>query len=96
MNGALLDELSRLPGAEVARSQWTDKPAIWIDGREIVHAHEPWIEIRLTSKVINRLDDDRVLRRARSSDWVMVDDAERDLILDLASQAASANAASAR
>ena len=96
MNSALLDELGRLPGAEVAPSQWTNEQAIWVDGREIVHAHERWIEIRLTSKLITRLDDDRVLRRARSSDWVMVDEAERDLILALATQASAANAGSAR
>ena len=96
MNTPLLDELSRLPGAEVAPSQWTKEPAIWVDGREIVHAHGRWVEIRLTSKLINRLDDDRVLRRARTSDWVMVDEAERGLILALASQAALANAPSAR
>ena len=91
MNAALLNELSRLEGAEVAPSQWTKEPAIWVDGREIVHAHDPWIEIRLTSKLINRLEDDRVLQRARTSDWVMVDQSERDLILDLAGQAAAAN-----
>ena len=96
MNRALLDELSRLPGAEVARSQWTDEPAIWVEGREIVHAHDRWVEIRLTSKLINRVDDNRVLRRARTSDWVMVDEAERDLILELAGQASAANAATAR
>jgi hypothetical protein len=96
MNRTLLDELSRLPGAEVARSQWTDEPAIWVDGREIIHAHERWVEIRLTSKLINRVDEDRVLRRARTSDWVMVDEAERGLILELANQAAAANAATAR
>ena len=71
MNAALIEELRSLPGVEVAPSQWTQKPAIWVDGREIVHEHEPWIEIRLTSKLINSLDDDRVLRRARTSDWVM-------------------------
>jgi hypothetical protein len=91
MNDALLEELRGLPGAEVRPSQWTREPAIWIDGREIVHAHESWIEIRLTAKLINRLEDDRVLRRARTSDWVMVDEAEQDLILDLAGQAALAN-----
>jgi hypothetical protein len=96
MNRALLDELSRLPGAEVARSQWTDEPEIRVEGREIVHAHERWVEIRLTSKLINRVDDDRVLRRSRTSDWVMVDEAERDLILALANQAAAAKAATAR
>jgi hypothetical protein len=37
-----------------------------------------------------------MLRRARTSDWVMVDEAERDLILELANQAAAANAATAR
>jgi hypothetical protein len=94
VNTALIEELRRLPGVEVAPSQWTQKPAIWINGREIVHEHEPWIEIRLTSKLIHSLDDYRVLRRARTSDWVMVDETERDLILDLASQAATANAAS--
>lgn len=91
MNAALLDELSRLPGAEVAPSQWTKERAIWVDGREIVHAHDSWIEIRLTHKLIARLEDDRVLRRARTSDWVMVDEGERDLILDLATRAAAAN-----
>jgi hypothetical protein len=91
VNRALLDELSRLPGAEIAPSQWTKEPAIWVDGHEIVHAHDPWIEIRLTGKLINRLEDDRVLRRARTSDWVMVDESERALILDLATQAAAAN-----
>jgi Family of unknown function (DUF5519) len=91
MNEALLHELRRLPGTEVAPSQWTGAPALWVDGREIVHAHEPWIEIRLTSKLIDRVDDDRVLRRARTSDWVMVDEGERDLILELATQAAAAN-----
>jgi Family of unknown function (DUF5519) len=94
MNRTLLDELSRLPGAEVARSQWTDEPAIWVDGREIVHAHGRWIEIRLTSRLINQLEDDRVLRRARTSEWVMVDEGEHELILELAGQAASANAPS--
>ena len=91
MNPALLDELSQLSGVEVAPSQWTKQPAIWVDGREIVHAHDRWIEIRLTGELIDRLEDERVLRRARRSDWVMVDEAERELILDLASQAVAAN-----
>jgi Family of unknown function (DUF5519) len=91
MNDDLLAELSGLPGVEVAPSQWTGAPALWIDGREIVHEHDAWIEIRLTSKLINRLDDERAMRRARTSDWVLVDRRERKLILDLASQAVEAN-----
>jgi luciferase-like monooxygenase len=92
VTASVLEELSTLPYAEVAPSQWTGEPAIWVDGREIVHAHGRWIEIRLTSKLINRLEDDRVLRRARTSDWVIVDESERELILELAAQAANANA----
>jgi len=91
VNVELLDELRDLPGVEVAPSQWTGEPALWIEGREIVHAHGEWIEIRLTGKLINRLDDERALRRARTSDWVMVDRAERALILDLVRQALEAN-----
>jgi hypothetical protein len=91
MNMEILDELRDLPGVEVEPSQWTGGPAVWIDGREIVHAHDEWIEIRLTGRLINRLDDERALRRARTSDWVMVDAAERELIVDLARQAVEAN-----
>jgi hypothetical protein len=91
MNERLLTDLRALPGIEVAPSQWTGEPAIWVDGREIVHAHNEWIEVRLTGKLINKVEDDRVLRRARTSDWVMVDRKERELILDLARQAVEAN-----
>jgi Luciferase len=91
VNEKLLQELSGLPGVEVAPSQWTREPAIWVDGREIVHAHGNWIEVRLTGRLINAVDDDRVLRRARTSDWIMVDAAERELIVDLARQAVEAN-----
>jgi Family of unknown function (DUF5519) len=91
MNDDLLAELRRLPHVEVAPSQWTGEPALWVDGREIVHEHGDLIEIRLTGKLINRLDDDRAMRRARTSDWVMVDANERSLILELARQAVEAN-----
>jgi luciferase-like monooxygenase len=87
----LLTELRRLPDIEVAPSQWTGEDALWVGGREIVHAHGDWIEIRLTGKLISQLDDERALRRARTSDWVMVAAAERELILELARQAVEAN-----
>jgi hypothetical protein len=45
---------------------------------------------RLTRELIDRLEDDRILRRARTPDWVMVDEGERDLILDRATGAAAA------
>jgi hypothetical protein len=91
MNEDLLAELRRLPGVEVADSQWTGEPALWVDGREIVHAHGEHVEIRLTGKLINALDDERAMRRARTSDWVLVAERERGLILDLARQAVEAN-----
>jgi hypothetical protein len=91
MNKQLLAALRDLPDVEVAPSQWTAEPAIWVDGREIVHAHREWVEVRLTGKLINQVEDERVLRRARTSDWVMVDKKERELILDLARRAVEAN-----
>jgi hypothetical protein len=89
---ALLDRLAQLPDVEQRPSQFHGEPAFWIDGREFVHTHgDQWIEIRLTGKLINRLDDERALRRSRTSDWVMVDAQHADLIVDLARQALQAN-----
>ena len=91
MNNDLLAELRRLPDVDVAPSQWTGEPALWVDGREVAHAHAGFVEIRLTGKLINALDDERAMRRARTSDWVLVASSERELILDLAEQAVKAN-----
>jgi hypothetical protein len=92
VNEQLLARLAELPGVEQRPSQFHGEPAFWVDGREFVHTHgDDWIEIRLTGKLINRLDDERALRRSRTSDWVMVDASHADLILDLARQALDAN-----
>jgi Family of unknown function (DUF5519) len=81
-----------LPDVEERPSQFHGEPAFWIDGREFVHFHgDQWIELRLTGKLINRLDDDRAMRRARTSDWVMVETRHIDLVVDLARQALEAN-----
>jgi hypothetical protein len=87
----VIEELADVSGVEVAPSQWTGEPALWVDGREIVHEHGDYIEIRLTGKLINALDDDRAMRRSRTSDWVLVDKRERELISDLARRAVDAN-----
>jgi Family of unknown function (DUF5519) len=87
----VIEELADISGVEVAPSQWTGEPALWVDGREIVHEHGDHIEIRLTGKLINALDDDRAMRRSRTSDWVLVDKRERELIVDLARRAVEAN-----
>lgn len=92
MRAQLLARLAQLPDVEQRPSQFNGEPAFWIDGREFVHTHgDDWIEIRLTGKLINRLDDDRALRRSRTSDWVMVDARHEDLILELARRALDAN-----
>jgi Luciferase len=85
-------KLAELPGVEQRPSQFHGEPALWIDGREFVHTHgDRWIEVRLTSKLINRLDDERAMRRSRTSDWVMVEAQHADLIVELARQALEAN-----
>jgi hypothetical protein len=92
VNDELLAQLAELPDVEQRPSQFNGEPAFWIDGREFVHLHgDQWIEVRLTGKLINRLDDERALRRSRTSDWVMVDVQHADLIVELARWALEAN-----
>jgi predicted transcriptional regulator len=88
----LFARLAELPDVEQRPSQFHGEPALWIDGREFVHTHgERWIEIRLTGRLFNQLDDERAMRRSRTSDWVMVDANHADLIVDLARQGLEAN-----
>ena len=87
----LVDALRTLPDVEERPSQWTGGPAFWLDGREIVHFHGDEVEIRLTRRVIAEVDDRRVARRTRTSDWVAVSLRERELALDLARAAVEAN-----
>ena len=89
----LLDDVrAAVPDAEERPSQFHGEPALWIDGREFLHVHGPErVEIRLTRKLIARLDEPRAPARTRTSDWVIVAAAEHDLVLDLARRAASAN-----
>jgi Family of unknown function (DUF5519) len=94
VNDELLARLAELPGVEQRPSQFHGEPAFWIDGREVVHTQgDDWVEIRLTGKLISRLDDERALRRSRTSDWVMVDVQHADLIVELARRAVEANRA---
>jgi hypothetical protein len=92
VNEELLDRLAELPGVERRPSQFHGEPAFWIDGREFIHTHgDQWVEIRLTAKLINRLDDERAMRRTRTSDWVMIQTEHTSLILRLAREALEAN-----
>jgi Luciferase len=88
----IMARLAELPGVEQGPSQFHGEPALWIDGREFVHTHgDRWIEVRLTGKLINRLDEERAMRRSRTSDWVMIETQHADLIVELARQALEAN-----
>jgi hypothetical protein len=85
------DRLRGLPELDEAPSRWGADPAFWTNGREIVHFHGGGVEIRLTRKVIRRLDDERPVERTRTSDWVFVPLEEEDLIVQLAKRAIEAN-----
>jgi predicted transcriptional regulator len=88
----IMARLAELPDVEQRPSQFHGEPALWIDGREFLHTHgDRWIEIRLTGKLIGRLDDERAMRRSRTSDWVMVETQHADLIVELARRALEAN-----
>lgn len=87
----LMARLRKLPEVEERPSQFADIPAFWIDGREFLHIHEDQVEIRLTRKLIGRLDEPRAAQRARTSDWVIVDASEERLVLELAGRALDAN-----
>ncbi|MGH3135179.1 MAG: luciferase family protein [Gaiellaceae bacterium] len=92
MNERLLERLRELPEVEEWPSQFHGEPAFWIDGREFVHTHgDEEIEVRLTGKLISRVDDERVVRRTRTSDWVVVSQSDEELVLELAQQALEAN-----
>jgi hypothetical protein len=87
----LVAELAReLPGVELRPSQFHGEPSLWLEGREILHAHgEETVEIRLTRGLIAQLDEPRAPARARTSDWVIVAAEHADLIRRLARQAVS-------
>jgi hypothetical protein len=94
---AIMAEVRRLPGVEETRSRWGDVPAFRIDGREFFHAgSDGLLDIRLTRSLIRELDDERLLYRPGSSDWIWLKVESRDDIpfaLELAQRALEANAA---
>jgi hypothetical protein len=80
------------PELEAAPSQFHGEPALWLGGREIVHAHgADELEIRLTRKRIARLVDERVWQRSPQSDWLAVPAAEVELAVALVRDAIAAN-----
>jgi hypothetical protein len=90
---ALLERLRTLSALEEAPSQWTGGPAFWLDGREIVHLHEPeLVEIRVTrTRMRGALEDERVWQRSRYSDWIVLRRDEVELAVELTWLAIEAN-----
>ncbi len=78
---------------------FSEEDAYWVNAKEIAHFHDGDLELRLTRPVISAyrkrlLADDRIERRAPSSDWILVRcRSPRDILLvrELAELAAAAH-----
>jgi hypothetical protein len=80
------------PELEARPSQFHGEPALWLDGREIVHAHgADEIEIRLTRREAARRDHLGFWQRTPSSDWIGLPAAEEALGVELVRIAIGAN-----
>jgi len=90
--------LLTIPGSVVAPSSFVDGPALWVNGKEILHrdADGPY-DIRLTRSVIRsyrdrlRADSRIILRRSSSSDWIEVIGDDVSLVVELATLAVAAH-----
>ena len=88
-----------LRGVVERPSRFRDDTAYWVGGREIAHFDDAGVvDIRLTRKVISAhralVDDARVHRHGRSSDWVDVTVSSEDdlpFLTELAALAADAH-----
>lgn len=93
--------LRRIDGVTESASSFEDRPALWVNGTEVVHEDAGGAyDVRLTRNVIrarrDRLrSDDRVrLRASSSSDWIEVQVASRadeDLLVELVRAAVAAH-----
>jgi hypothetical protein len=93
----VLAEVRLLPGVEETRSRWGEGTAFGIDGHEFFHCErDGLLDIRMTRRLIRDLDDDRVVYRPGSSDWVWLTvESPEDVsfAVELARRARAANAA---
>jgi hypothetical protein len=89
----VIDRLQReFPELEARPSQFHGEPALWLDGREIVHTHGcDEVEIRLTRREAARRDHVGFWQRTPSSDWVGLRAADEELGVALVRAAISAN-----
>lgn len=90
-----------IDGVVESPSMFSDRPALWVNGKEIVHKDADDVyDVRLTRKVIRQMRarlraDSRVhLRPSSSADWVEVAVAgsdDEELLVELIAAAADAH-----
>jgi hypothetical protein len=99
--GRVRAEIAALPGVLEDRSKFADKPAFWVNGKEIAHFDDDLvIDVRLTAPVIRsrrselRERPEITLRRSSSADWleVRIDNPEAErFAVELVAEAARAH-----
>lgn len=97
----LQQRLVAIDGVVESPSMFSDRPALWVDGKEIAHRDaDGSYDVRLTRRVIREMRDrlradPRVhLRASSSADWieVRVDDGDaEELVVELVRAAADAH-----
>jgi Family of unknown function (DUF5519) len=99
----LQEQIAQIEGVVEAKSRFSDRPAWWIEGKEIAHMDsDSVLDIRLTRQVIRARRHDLVkhpeitFRRSGSADWIEIevtDGGAEHLALELVKQAAAAHSA---
>ncbi len=93
-------ELGRINGMLEGESVFSEGPAYWVNGKQVVHfIDDERLELRLTKPVIREMradlrTDERVELRISASDWIIVraaDDEGIELVVELARRAAEAH-----
>jgi hypothetical protein len=97
----LQEQIARIEGVVEAKSKFADRPAWWIEGKEIAHMDgDSVLDIRLTRQVIRARRDDLgthpeiTFRRSTSAEWIEIEvtDSNAELLaLELVKQAAAAH-----
>jgi hypothetical protein len=95
----VVEEALSVPGVAAHPSQFSPRPALWVDGREFVHLHrDRHLDIRLTRAKIRAMRDriaaQPCLSQRGAGDWLEVDlrsPADLPLILELMRAALAAN-----
>jgi hypothetical protein len=97
----LQEQIAKIEGIVEAKSRFSDRPAWWIEGKEIAHMDgDSVLDIRLTRRAIRARRDDLgahreiKFRRSTSADWIEVEVADSSaerLALELVKQAVAAH-----